>query len=464
MGTAALFLVLAAGAQEAAEGWKTLFNGKDFTGWDVYVGPPGGGKPPRGLNHDPDRVFTVVEIDGAPAVRVSGQTVGGVSTLEEFDNFHFRVEFKWGKLTWPPRKDIARDCGILYYCTGPHGAGSGGWLKSVESNIMEEDYGSFWSVAGPIVDIEVGDKTAGYAESPKGTKYPVYEKGGRLRTFPEFSGGCRPTPIPEPPHGTWNLAEVYSINGSGIHVFNGKVTLVLRNSRHKVGDRILPYRKGRIQLQSEWAEVYYRNMQVRPLKEFPKELREWVEGPGGDDSGFTPLFAADRLKDWAQCGPGSFDVKDGVATGEGGMGMWWYKAKPFRDFVLRGEFLQEAAWSDSGVFLRFPDPGGDPSVGFKRGHEMEIGEPAASKNGTGSFYPYQGPTWLPLKPPGEWNAYEITVIGRTYELRLNGDLVNRFVDTQDRPLEGYIGLQNYPSKAPYVGRVSHRNVRIKELP
>lgn len=453
--------------QDAAPGdWKALFNGKDFDGWEVYVGSPGKGVPARGLNNDPDKVFTIAEEDGAPAVRVSGHTIGGISTKEEFDNFHFRLEFKWGKTTWPPRKNIAKDSGILYYATGPHGAGSGGWLKSVESNVMEEDYGSFWPVAGTIVDIEVGARKSAYAEDPKNF-FPMYEKGARLKTCgPDGGDGIRPVPIPEPKPGSWNVAEVYAVNGTGVHVFNGQVTLVLRNSRHRVDGRIVALTKGRIQLQSEWAEVFYRKMEVRPLKGFPPGIREWVEGPGGEESGFTPLLDGARLKDWVQAGAGRFEVKEGVATGEGGMGLWWYKARPFKNFVLRGEYLQEAGGlSDSGIFLRFPDPGSDPWVAVKQGHELEIGENAATKDGTGSIYPFQGATWLPVKPPGEWNAYEITCVARTYDVRLNGHLVNRYVDDQGRPLEGFIGLQNYPyDKAPYTRPVRHRNLRIKELP
>ena len=438
---------------------------KDLDGWDVYVGPPGKGQPARGLNNDPDRVFTVVEIDGAPAMRVSGQTIGAFTTKEEYDNFHFRVEFKWGELTWPPRKGLPKDCGILYYCVGPHGAGSGGWMKSVESNVMEEDYGSFWAVAGTTVDIELGEEKSAYREG--GSGYPVYKRGGKLTPRgPAAGDGVRPTPIPEPKPGSWNVAEVYSINGTGIHVFNGQVTLVLRNSRHTVDGALVPLTRGKIQLQSEFAEVYYRKPQIRTISEFPAEMKPWADGPGGDDSGFTPLLDDAHLKDWVQCGPGRFDVKDGIATGEGGMGLWWYKARMFKDFVLRGEYLQEkGGMSDSGIFVRFPDPGSNPMVAVKQGHEMEIGENAPAKNATGSIYPFQSPAWAPLKPHGEWNAYEITCIGRTYDVRLNGHLVNRFVDDQQRPLEGYVGLQNYPyTKAPYDRTVRHRNVRIKELP
>jgi hypothetical protein len=450
---------LAARPDAASGAWKKLWSGNDFEGWDTYLGPPAGGKPPRGLNHDPDKVFSIAEIDGAPAVRISGETIGALTTKEEFEDFHLRVEFKWGELTWPPRKGLPKDSGILYYSIGPPGAGSGGWMKSVESNVMEDDYGSFWSVAGTIVDIEIGDQKLAYAEEPQGRAYPTYEKGGRLKTAgPDGGDGVRPSPIIKTRPGQWHTAEVLAHGGHSIHVFDGVVTMVLRNARHKVSGKIVPLTKGRIQLQSEWAEVYYRKLEVRPLKAFPEKLRGWVESAGGGEEGFTPLLDAEHLKDWVQCGPGSFKVKDGVATGEGGMGLWWYKGKKFTNFALRGEYLQERD-ADSGVFVRFPDPGNDPRVAVKQGHEFEIGDNTPGKGSTGSIYPYQGPTWLPLKPEGEWNSYEVVCIGKTYEVWLNGKLVNRFFDTTGRPLGGYVGLQNYP----YPGAVHHRNVRIKEL-
>lgn len=460
-GLVAAALLACLGPQDGA-GWKPLFNGKDLDGWEVYVGGKGGG-----LNKDPDGVFTVGEIDGAPAMHITGRTIGAFTTLEEFDDFHFRVEFRWGEKTWGSRKGLPKDSGIFYYCVGPHGAGSGAWMKSVQANIMEEDYGTFWGVAGSIVDVEIGDERSAYREDPKHS-YPVYRNGGRLTTHgPSGGDAVRATPIPEPKPGSWNVAEVISVNGTGVHLFNGQVTFVLRNARQGSDGKFVPLRKGRIQLQSELAEVWYRKPEIRTIREFPAEVRDRVEGPGGDDAGFTKLLDEPRLKEWVQCGPGRFDVRDGVATGIGGMGLWWYKARTFRNFVLRGEYLQESGGnSDSGIFVRFPDPGDQPAAAVRGGHEFEIGDNAsASKHGTGAVYPFQGPTWLPVKPPGEWNAYEITCVGRTYDFRLNGHLVNRYVDDQDRPLEGYVGLQNYPyDQGAYDKPVRHRNVRIKEIP
>jgi len=150
-----------------------------------------------------------------------------------------------------------------------------------------------------------------------------------------------------------------------------------------------------------------------------------------------------------------------VAAGEGGMGLWWYAGRPFTNFVLRGEWVQDGQESDSGVFIRFPDPGNDPWVAVKQGHEMEIGDPNSDKPTwrTGSIYPFNAPARSNANPPGQWNEYEIVCRGHDYSVRINGKVVNTWTDTTRRSLSGYIGLQNYPDK----NVVRHRNLRVKEL-
>jgi hypothetical protein len=190
-------------------------------------------------------------------------------------------------------------------------------------------------------------------------------------------------------------------------------------------------------------------------------------GPAGvvanveDEKGFVPLFSGENLKHWKQCGPGRFVVKDGVATGEGGMGLWWYSQRQFGDFVLRGEFLQEQPIADSGIFLRFPDPANDPWVAVNKGHEMEIGDPDPKDPTwrTGSIYPFVASAKANTKRPGEWNAYEIECVKHLYVVRINGVEVTRWTDPKQRTLRGYVGLQNYDDKKT----VRHRNVRIKPL-
>ena len=189
-----------------------------------------------------------------------------------------------------------------------------------------------------------------------------------------------------------------------------------------------------------------------------------VDAPSSadDEKGFINLLAGDSLKHWKQCGPGRFVVEDGVATGESGMGLWWYQGRQFDDFVLRGEFVQEQAAADSGVFVRFPDPKDDPWIAVKHGHEVEIGDPEPNEPTwrTGSIYPFHASKKANTRPPGQWNTYEILCTGHLYLVRMNGEEVSRWTDPDRRTLRGYIGLQNYNDDKT----VRHRRLRIKPLP
>ena len=63
---------------------------------------------------------------------------------------------------------------------------------------------------------------------------------------------------------------------------------------------------------------------------------------------------------------------------------------------------------------------------------------------------------LALKPVGEWNAYEIKLVGSNIEVRLNGELVATS-DSMNKLTRGYLGLQGES------GFHEYRNVRIKDL-
>jgi hypothetical protein len=458
-----------ASAAEGEDAWRSLFNGKDLSGWETYAGTPPGATAPLGAGNDPLGIFTVVEVDGRPAIRISGEVYGALTTLDEFENLHIRLEYRWGERKWPPRAGPRhhRDSGILYWCIGPHGAGSGAWMRSVECNIMEKGTGQWWSVAGVYCDAEafklVLDRApwVPYRGEADGEACYVYQPGFPLVTVTP-SDGITPSVDYEKAHGEWNICEVVAWGNIGIHLLNGRVNLVLANPRYREGGVEVPLQRGKIQLQSEGAEVFYRNIEIRPLGGIPPAFRAEVSAPRDDDKGFVPLFSAAEASAWKQCGPGHFTLEDGVATGHGGMGLWWYTRRQFANFVLRGEWLQEEDDADSGVFLRFPDPGNDPWVAVQKGHEMEIGEARPSKpvNATGSIYPFQAPSAVPVKPRGGWNSYEITCTGHNYAVRINGQLVNTWTDPKARSLEGYIGLQNYDDGKT----VRHRRLRIKELP
>ena len=121
--------------------WEPLFNGKDFTGWEVYLGVPdpsvdvpgmkrneeGVYTQPLGVNNDPLNVFSVVEVDGGSAVRASGQIYGSFATVQEYGNYHLKLEAKWGEKKWAPRQDQRRNAGVLYHGTGEFGKGLNVW-------------------------------------------------------------------------------------------------------------------------------------------------------------------------------------------------------------------------------------------------------------------------------------------------------------------------------------------------
>jgi hypothetical protein len=454
------------GAAEGTSEWKQLFNGKDLSGWDKYLAPKHGGREPLGLNNDPLGVFEVVQEENTQAIRVSGEIFGAITTHEEFGNVHIRVEYKWGAKKWPPRAEPKhyRDSGILYWCVGEHGAGSRAWMRSVECNIMEKGVGQWWAVAGTYIDIEgkkvvlQDDPRVPYRGESRGEQCLVYTPGG-----PHLTTGEGVTSLLDPEKaGDWNVCEVIAWGNVCVHILNGEVVLVLTNPRFKDGGREVALTHGKIQLQSEGAELYYRKVEVRPLEEIPKQYLSQVPVSSPDEKGFVALLGKDANDGWAQCGPGHFTVENGVATGDGGMGLWWHTNRTFTNFVIRGEFNQEQEIADSGIFVRFPNPGQDPWLAVRQGHEFEIGDPKPKqpKDGTGAIYPFKGPVEVPMRSYGEWNQYEITCIDHNYSFRLNGKLITTWTDPKRRSMAGFIGLQNYNDGKT----VRHRNLRIKDLP
>lgn len=252
--------------------WEKLFNGSDLSNWDKYLGPvfkPGISwdsvkkLQPIGLNNDTANVFTVVQLDGENVIRISGEYFGGISTKREFQNVHVQLQFKWGQLKWFPRgKDSdKRDSGLLYYGVGEHGDGDGFWLRSQEFQIQEGDCGDYWGVAGALADIT--------ASLNQDSIYQ-FDPNGSLRTFTkdnEIGRYCKKYPDAEKPNGAWNTLDLYTFNGTSLHFVNGSLVMKLQNSRLPDGTALT---KGRIQLQSEAAEIYYRNIRVQQIDALPE--------------------------------------------------------------------------------------------------------------------------------------------------------------------------------------------------
>jgi hypothetical protein len=269
-----LLLGSVAGAQ--AQGWKPLFNGRDLSGWKSYLAKPhatwdvpglkrdekGNYLEAIGTDRDPLKVFTVETVDGSPVIHISGQGFGTITTTNEFDNFHLRLQFKWGEKRWAPRATARRDSGIVYYCHGPLNAEDGCWPRSVELQIQEHDCGDLWAIGTRIT-----------ARATKQGNNRIYNPQGEESTFIRGANRCIKLEDAEKPHGEWNTLDLICLNGDSIHVVNGKVVMRLSNAQRVDGPAPAPLRTGTIGLQSEGAEVFYRNVEVRAITEVPAEFR-----------------------------------------------------------------------------------------------------------------------------------------------------------------------------------------------
>lgn len=259
-----------------AQTWQPLFNGTNLSGWKSYLAKPDADWEVPGLkrdekgnyleaigeDRDPLKVFTVETVDGLPAIRISGQGFGTITTTNDFDNFHLRVQFRWGKKRWAPRATARRDSGIVYWCHGPLDAVDGFWPRSVELQIQEHDCGDLWAVGTRIT-----------VRATKRGNNRIYDPQGEESVFIRGASRCIKLDDAEKPHGEWNTIDLVCLEGDSIHVVNGKVVMRLSNAQRVDGVAPAPLRAGTVGLQSEGAEVFYRNVEIRPITEVPAEFR-----------------------------------------------------------------------------------------------------------------------------------------------------------------------------------------------
>jgi glucose/arabinose dehydrogenase/PKD repeat protein/type 1 glutamine amidotransferase len=188
--------------------------------------------------------------------------------------------------------------------------------------------------------------------------------------------------------------------------------------------------------------------------------------PTAPGTGYTSLFDGTKtsLAGWTMAGPGGFAYAGCELMSYGGLGMYWYKNQSFRDYSLKLDWKM-AGDDNSGVFVGFPDPNGDPWSAVDKGREIQIDATDTPDATTGAVYHAQAADIAKrdaaLRPPGEWNSYEIVVQGKRIRVYLNDVLINDWTETDPARLAqpSYIGLQNHGNG----DEVFFRNVRIKEV-
>lgn len=180
-----------------------------------------------GKDNDPKKVFS---FDKQNILHASGEDFGYVCTHKKYKNFKLTLEFKWGEKKYPPRENAKRDGGVLYLVDNY--AGDRIWPKGIEFQIQEGDCGDFWMVDSATIVF-------------KGqiTKKEQWHQEIKIKDA-------------EKPHGQWNKVEIIVNKGKVIHRLNGEV--VNEGSDPSI-------KEGQILLQSEGAEVFYRNVILEEL-------------------------------------------------------------------------------------------------------------------------------------------------------------------------------------------------------
>lgn len=241
-----------------------LFNGRDLSAFYTWI--------PKSGYADPYNVFTVVDqVDGAPALRISGQHDGGLITRANYANYRLVAEYRYGSITWASRIRNARDSGILLHGQGEDGAYRSDfkspWIRSIEFQIIEGGTGDLLLLGGhmpgvkerlsPSLTLKVAPGSRVW--DPAGT--PTEFTSGRVDWYGRDSKwtntlGFRGPKDIEAAVGQWNRIEAVCEGGDLTFFLNGVKVNEGRNGT---------LREGRILIQSEGAEIYFRRIELLPL-------------------------------------------------------------------------------------------------------------------------------------------------------------------------------------------------------
>ena len=263
------------------EEWINLLD-NNFSQWEMYLSYKHkdgySGKIPKnangveispiGYNINTNNMFTVIQENNEPVLKVTGEYYGCVFTKETFRNYRLKLKVKFGTKKWEPRTNKLMDAGVLYHSQGEAGVDYWrAWMLSQEFQIMEGHFGDYWNIANSAIDIR--------AYVPEGSMNAVADESQDFLPFgtnTENMGFCLRKMKAETPNNGWTEIELVCFEGKSLHIINGKVVMVLQNSRYFDGQNFLPLVEGKIQLQSEAGEVYYKDIKIKPITKMPDEF------------------------------------------------------------------------------------------------------------------------------------------------------------------------------------------------
>ncbi len=339
-----------------------------------------------------------------------------------------------------------------------------------ESLCTAADYGDFEVLAD--WKIEPGGDSGLYLRgSPQ---VQIWDPGrnpvGAGGLYNNQKGRSVPSEKADRPVGEWNAFRIIMI-GERVSVYLNDKLVVDNVVLENYWERDKPiYPVGQIELQAHGNPLYFRNVFLRPI---PRDVPSPGPAPAEAAEGFTPLFNGRDLEGWTGDTKG-YAAENGkiVIHPELGSGNL-YTAKEYADFTLRFEFKLTPA-ANNGLGVRAPLEGDAAYAGM----EIQILEDGSPVYWGLRPYQYHGSIYgvVParrgfLRPPGEWNAEEVTVKGRRVQVAVNGAVIVD-ADLDQASAGGTIDHNEHPGLARtsgHIGFLGHgsivefRDIRIKEL-
>jgi hypothetical protein len=238
------------------ERWVPLFNGRNLDGWYTYLQK-------HGKNRDPDHVIAIE--DGAihlykDAADGSNVVMGYIATEKEHGNYHLRFQYRWGTKKFEPRYKLKRDAGLYYHLNGPDAV----WPRGLQYQIQQTDVGDLLALHGFALDTWIDPKTA----SEKEATYKDPKEGGQPRVLGQRGIGYQRRLPGEFEVDDWNTAEVIAKGDTTVHLLNGQLVNQGRGVRYADPSKpntAQPVTKGRIALEIEAAEIFFRKVELRNL-------------------------------------------------------------------------------------------------------------------------------------------------------------------------------------------------------
>lgn len=418
---------ISAGAEnEPPAGFVALFNGKDLTGWYGYD------------TKDP-RKFQEMSAEDQAAARQKSQ---------EDIHKHWTVD----------KDDLVNDGHGLYLTTEKNYGDYELWIDY--KTVPKADSGIYLKGTPQVQIWDYTDESKFGLGANKGS--------GGLWNNSAGKPGKDPAVLADKPLGEWNRFHIIQLGARTSVWLNDKLVVdnaILENYYDRA-QPLIP--RGPIQLQTHGGEIRWKNIFLReiPAAEANAQLQR-----RGVDEGFKMLFNGEDLSNWAGS-VDNYEVVDGAIRCKAGKGGVLHTKDEYSDFKVSLEFKVPAG-GNNGLAIRYPGQGDTAYVGMCELQVLDNEDPKYAKLDKrqyhGSAYGMAAAARGYQRPTGEWNYQEVTVVGPTIKVELNGNVI---LDTDLSKITEYMANSPHPGKdrtsgffgfAGHGDAVSFRNVRIKSL-